>query len=230
MAQDTDGEGQIVYLFLPLYSRGNLQDAINTHSLNGTHFSESEILRYFRGTCEAVRAMHTFHGPVKKDSSKPNGSAGRSEPRRTAQPQAQSSHGGDDSEDEDERNQMLPEPEGDDEGGFSYDGAGGKGVPLLAKNRVEQGDVIFDGDQELADSLPTPDGEGELVPYAHRDLKPGYVRLLGARIVCHNRPCYRNVMISDDGVTPILMDFGSTVRARIKIETRSQALMQQVYL
>ena len=38
------------------------------------------------------------------------------------------------------------------------------------------------------------------------------------------------VMISDDGVTPILMDFGSTVRARIKIETRTQALMQQVYL
>ena len=38
----------------------------------------------------------------------------------------------------------------------------------------------------------------------------------------------RNVMIADDGVTPILMDFGSTVRARIKIETRSQALVQQV--
>jgi len=40
--------------------------------------------------------------------------------------------------------------------------------------------------------------------------------------------CYdRNVMISDDG-TPILMDFGSTVKARIPIETRAQALMQQV--
>jgi hypothetical protein len=35
-------------------------------------------------------------------------------------------------------------------------------------------------------------------------------------------------MIADDGVTPILMDFGSTVKARIKVETRSQALMQQV--
>jgi hypothetical protein len=37
----------------------------------------------------------------------------------------------------------------------------------------------------------------------------------------------RNVMIDDDG-TPILMDFGSTVKARIPIETRAQALMQQV--
>jgi serine/threonine kinase 16 len=34
-------------------------------------------------------------------------------------------------------------------------------------------------------------------------------------------------MIADDGVTPILMDLGSCVRARIPIETRSQALLQQ---
>lgn len=34
-------------------------------------------------------------------------------------------------------------------------------------------------------------------------------------------------MISDDG-QPILMDFGSTTKARIKIENRSQALLQQV--
>ena len=33
-------------------------------------------------------------------------------------------------------------------------------------------------------------------------------------------------MISDDGV-PILMDFGSTLKARIKIENRQQALLQQ---
>ena len=39
-----------------------------------------------------------------------------------------------------------------------------------------------------------------------------------------------NVMIADDGVTPILMDFGSAARARIHIENRSQALLQQVIL
>jgi serine/threonine kinase 16 len=33
-------------------------------------------------------------------------------------------------------------------------------------------------------------------------------------------------MISDDG-TPILMDFGSTMKARIPVENRSQALLQQ---
>lgn len=35
-------------------------------------------------------------------------------------------------------------------------------------------------------------------------------------------------MLSDDGEIPILMDFGSTVKARVKVETRSQALAQQV--
>lgn len=34
-------------------------------------------------------------------------------------------------------------------------------------------------------------------------------------------------MIADDG-TPILMDFGSAVKARIKAENRQQALLQQV--
>lgn len=38
----------------------------------------------------------------------------------------------------------------------------------------------------------------------------------------------RNVMLSDDGEVPILMDFGSTIKARLKVETRSQALSQQV--
>ena len=33
-------------------------------------------------------------------------------------------------------------------------------------------------------------------------------------------------MIADDG-RPILMDFGSTMKARVKIENRSQALLQQ---
>lgn len=35
-------------------------------------------------------------------------------------------------------------------------------------------------------------------------------------------------MIADDDVTPILMDFGSAMKARIPVETRSHALLQQV--
>ncbi len=34
-------------------------------------------------------------------------------------------------------------------------------------------------------------------------------------------------MVADDGVTPILMDLGSCTKARMPIENRSQALIQQ---
>ncbi|KAI5833720.1 Pkinase-domain-containing protein [Schizophyllum commune Tattone D] len=188
VVQDPDGEGKIVYLFLPLYKRGNLQDAINSNVVNGNHFPEGEMLRLFRGTCEAIRAMHDYRAPVASSSS-------AQQQQRQQRRDEQQRHS-----DDDER---FPHPEGDAEGGYSYDGAD---VPLVTKHRVEEeGDVIFEGDQDLSNN----GGNTELVPYAHRDIKPG------------------NVMIADDGVTPILMDFGSTVKARIPIQNRNQALVQQ---
>lgn len=80
---------------------------------------------------------------------------------------------------------MFPHPEGDGEGGYSYHGPGsGANVPLMTRDRPEdEHETIFDGDEELnriqrdgANGNAQP-GQTELVPYAHRDLKPGYVQL-----------------------------------------------------
>ncbi|KAH0585240.1 hypothetical protein H2248_008484 [Termitomyces sp. 'cryptogamus'] len=195
VTQDPEGDGQIVYLFLPLYKRGNLQDVINANVVNRRHLSEQEMLRLFRGTCLAIRAMHDYRArPGASQPAQANGSS------RYPQPAPQGRHS-----DDDER---FPQPEGDGDGGYSYDS--GVNVPLVTKHRVEEeGEVVFDGDDELAQTQQGNSSEVELVPYAHRDIKPG------------------NVMISDDGVTPILMDFGSACKARISIETRNQALLQQ---
>ncbi|KAJ7928764.1 protein kinase [Mycena leptocephala] len=203
VVQDPDGDGKIVYLFLPLYKRGNIQDAINANVVNGTHFPEQEMVRLFKGTCEAIRAMHTYRAPI--GATLPNGNAGSSSSAAAKKkPQQQQQH--DDDEDDDER---FPQPEGDGEDGYSY---GSASVPLMTRRRVEeQGDTVFDGDEELGriqEQAQQNGGVTELVPYAHRDLKPG------------------NIMIADDGA-PIVMDFGSTVKARVEITNRSQALVQQ---
>jgi serine/threonine kinase 16 len=56
--------------------------------------------------------------------------------------------------------------------------------PLLNSNASE---LMFEMPED------EPGQEGELVAYAHRDIKPG------------------NIMLADDD-TPILMDFGSTIK------------------
>jgi len=71
-------------------------------------------------------------------------------------------------DDDDER---FPQAEGDAEGGYSYDRAS---VPLVTRHRVDEADVVFDGDEEVEHIKEESDRPGaEIVPYAHRDLKPG---------------------------------------------------------
>ena len=104
-----------------------------------------------------MRAMHTYR------SGKPS-----SGPSSSSQPLPS----GPGSDDDHEENDAFPQPEGDGEGGYSYaPGArmpDASSVPLVGRRPFDNGDVIFDGDQDTAQN-----GSGELVPYAHRDLKPG---------------------------------------------------------
>lgn len=72
---------------------------------------------------------------------------------------------------------------------------------------------------EEATAAEEEEETGEIVPYAHRDIKPG-------SLVTHTAD-EGNVMIADDGITPVLMDFGSLVRARKYISSRQEALEVQ---
>ncbi|CDS03107.1 hypothetical protein LRAMOSA00509 [Lichtheimia ramosa] len=59
IAMEKDGT-KTVYIFLPYYKRGNLQDSINANNLNKTHFPERDLLMFFRNLCYAVRVLHMF--------------------------------------------------------------------------------------------------------------------------------------------------------------------------
>jgi serine/threonine kinase 16 len=65
VVQDEGGEGKIIYLwvfrrlgladerFLPLYAKGNLQDAMTSASVTGNKIPERRLLELFHGTCLA---------------------------------------------------------------------------------------------------------------------------------------------------------------------------------
>ena len=145
------------------------------------------MLTLFKGTCQAIRAMHDYRAPVGTSNdpfSRQNQSQHATTNHRRLSGEAQTTsrppaHGDDDDDEDDE---LFPHPEGDAEGGYSYHGssAGHSAVPLVTKLRPEdEGETIYDGDQELmrmqneGASNEAHNGATELVPYAHRDLKPG---------------------------------------------------------
>ena len=55
-----DGVPKTVYILLPYYRRGNLQDGINANLVNGSRFPERRLMLLFRGICEALREMHKY--------------------------------------------------------------------------------------------------------------------------------------------------------------------------
>ncbi|TPX14226.1 uncharacterized protein E0L32_000620 [Thyridium curvatum] len=172
-----DDAAKTVYVLLPYYRRGNLQDMINANLVNHTSFPERRLMQLFLGVCRALRDMHRYRpqGPermemrtngVDPDVEGAKGSKQHKKGGRRVAPSAAPAGADEDDETEQQRPLMVG---GDDEG-----------VPA-----------------------------GEVRSYAHRDIKPG------------------NIMISDDGTTPILMDLGSIAASPLAITSRSLAIATQ---
>ncbi|KAL4989872.1 kinase-like domain-containing protein [Aspergillus falconensis] len=162
-----------VYILLPYYQRGNLQDAINANLVNHTRFPEKRLMVLMLGVAQALRAMHKYRvksgsGPTRKAKAvRREGAEADTEMRKgKGKRRASQSVGEEDSENE----------------------------PLM--------------DDEVTQSQEGVE-DGNLRPYAHRDIKPG------------------NIMIDDDGQSPILMDLGSLAPSPIAITSRSLALAVQ---
>lgn len=56
----SDPGSKTVYILLPYYRRGNLQDAINANLVNHTRFPEKRLMILFLGGARALKAMHQY--------------------------------------------------------------------------------------------------------------------------------------------------------------------------
>ncbi|PHH87252.1 hypothetical protein CDD83_9128 [Cordyceps sp. RAO-2017] len=62
-----DEATKTVYVLLPYYRRGNLQDMINANLVNHAAFPERHLMMLFLGVCKALRAMHEYRpGPAER--------------------------------------------------------------------------------------------------------------------------------------------------------------------
>ena len=55
-----DAGSKTVYILLPYYQRGNLQDAINANLVNHTKFPEKKLIMLMAGVAKALKAMHQY--------------------------------------------------------------------------------------------------------------------------------------------------------------------------
>lgn len=60
---DANAQQKTVYILLPYYRRGNLQDEINANLVNRTRFSERRLMKIMLGVCKGLRAMHHYQIP-----------------------------------------------------------------------------------------------------------------------------------------------------------------------
>lgn len=189
-----DAGSKTVYILLPYYQRGNLQDAINANLVNHTTFPEKRLMVLMLGVAHALKAMHHYRvksgsGTTRKAKAvrREGEEADAEVAMRMGNPKRRASQ----RVDEDAENEPLM----DDEVTRSQEG-------------VE---------------------DGNLRPYAHRDVKPGEYRQSYhdhfSQLIRY--PSSGNVMIGDDGQSPILMDLGSLAPSPIPITSRSLALAVQ---
>jgi len=174
----SDPGSKTVYILLPYYRRGNLQDAINANLVNHSKFPERRLMILFLGVARALKAMHQY-----RVKGAPGGAASHMKAEGIRQQAAEADQ---DAAKKNKQRRRREEQERHEE--------------ALEQEPLMEGEVMRS--QEGVE-------EGELRAYAHRDIKPG------------------NIMIADDGKTPILMDLGSLAPSPTPITSRSLALAVQ---
>ncbi|KAL8850698.1 MAG: hypothetical protein Q9221_004346 [Calogaya cf. arnoldii] len=174
----SDPGSKTVYILLPYYRRGNLQDAINANLVNHTQFPERRLMVLFLGVAKALKAMHQY---------RVRGGPGGAQSRQNAKNVRQEAEEADKDAARKARSRRKDANIGEEEEDIEQE-------PLMNGEVTRSQEGV---------------GDGEIRAYAHRDVKPG------------------NIMISDSGTSPILMDLGSLAPSPLHITSRALALQTQ---
>ncbi|VEU21304.1 DEKNAAC102528 [Brettanomyces naardenensis] len=177
VVQEADGS-KTIYILLPYFDNGSLQDIIDRNSVNNSKMDEGEALRLFIGVCRGLISMHR-HQPSKNYhiiSSMDQQTIGSYE---------------DDIADAEEENPFLSSEERRERQQRA------KKQPQRNIERAPEQQPLIDNtssiDEQPTDTLNGEDATEltETVSMAHRDIKPGNVMLSkdGTPVLCDLGSC-----------------------------------------
>jgi serine/threonine kinase 16 len=139
----SDPGAKTVYILLPYYRRGNLQDIINANLVNHTKFPERQLMILFLGVCKALKAMHNY-----RVQGGPGGAKSQMKAKRVREEAAMA--------DEDAEEEFVQRR--------------GRQTGREVDPDHEQQEPLMDGEVTMSQDGVAP---GEIRAYAHRDIKPG---------------------------------------------------------
>jgi serine/threonine kinase 16 len=149
-ADRSDPGAKTVYILLPYYRRGNLQDIINANLVNHTKFPERRLMVLFLGVCKALKAMHSY-----RVQGGPGGADSVNKAKKVRGLAARADH------------------EAEEEAGPRK----GRQSRRDSDADSDQQEPLMEGEVTLSQEGVAP---GEVRAYAHRDIKPGEPRVSGA--------------------------------------------------
>lgn len=166
---DTGAAGaKTVYILLPYYRRGNLQDAINANLVNHTRFPEKRLMTLMLGVCNALKAMHQYRirstnpsAQARKQAKQVRNEA-ESEDADAERRKARSKNRTMTAERQDEINEEQEQPLMDNEVSRSQEGMAPGDIRAYAHRDIKPGNIMIDDDgrnpilMDLGSLAPSP--------------------------------------------------------------------------